>query len=586
MPVAVRATSRTRTPGRAQHVLSLAIAIAVGGRACVADVGVETEQAQAAIATDGHGRGAERMNVFFIAIDDLRAQFGRSFRTPEVLTPHLDKFFLDGGGSTMQHSYVQIAVCGPSRSTMLTGRRPDTTQVGTGGKGWCWCQRTNCTSDSLFMTLPTYMRQHGYVTAGNGKLFHPDACHQYKNFSHAQGDDPRAWSYGQYGVEANVTQEQWGTIPGPHDAVFNKTMGLSFMESSLTDEEQTDGKLASGTIERLANFSRDGIGKAGRNTPFFLSTGLHKPHLPHIVPKKYFDLYPADKVSLAPNRFVPTGFKEENFHADGTFELISYNLNAGPAFAKDNFSFSRPLGDDFSRAQRRGYFAAVSFMDAQVGRMLSALEEHDYTSNTVVVLWGDHGWHLGDTNSWGKMTNFESGVRNALMWRVPGQREASKGLNTRFVETIDIFPTIVELTRLPALPKCEGVDQPPSVLCLQGESFASEFMDATAQALTSHARPSTAPPKQYVFSQWPFAPWGPQKALRQGYTVRSASGYRYTTYVPYSTATFKGEWSATGGDEELYDYNADPWETTNFAANASYSATLATLKAVLRAQYA
>lgn len=130
----------------------------------------------------------------------------------------------------MQHSYVQIAVCGPSRSSMLTGRRPDSTHVGTGKGGWCWCQRTNCTADELFMTIPTYFRKNGYVTAGNGKLFHPDACSQYSNgaghFSHSSGDDPRAWSYGRYGVEANVSQEQWGSIPGPHDPVFNKTMGV------------------------------------------------------------------------------------------------------------------------------------------------------------------------------------------------------------------------------------------------------------------------------------------------------------------------------------------------------------------------
>ena len=196
---------------------------------------------------------------------------------------------------------------------MLTGRRPDTTRVGTGAKGWCWCSRTGCAADKLFMTLPTYLRQHGFVTAGNGKLFHPDACKA--PFDHAVGDDPRAWSYRwPYGVEANFSQEQWGSIPSPTDPVFNGTIGLSLLESPLSDEEQTDGMLATNTLERLANFSREGIGRPGANKPFFLSTGFHKPHLPHIVPKKYFDLYPKN-VSLAPNRLVPTGFKEENFHA-------------------------------------------------------------------------------------------------------------------------------------------------------------------------------------------------------------------------------------------------------------------------------
>ena len=220
------------------------------------------------------------MNVMFIAVDDLRAQFGRSFKTPEVLTPHIDAFFLDGGGSAMQHSYVQVAVCGPSRSSMLTGRRPDTTHVGTGGShttrgSWCWCSRTNCAPNELFMTLPTYLRQQGYVTAGNGKLFHPDACHN--EFNHRNGDDPRAWSYGSYGVEADESQEQFGSIPGPGSQYFHGGPGVSYMESPLSDEEETDGMLATNTVERLANFSRDGIGKHGVNRPFFLSTGFHKP---------------------------------------------------------------------------------------------------------------------------------------------------------------------------------------------------------------------------------------------------------------------------------------------------------------------
>ena len=146
---------------------------------------------------------AEQPNVLLISVDDLRPQFGRAFATPEVLTPHIDKFFLDRGGSAMQHAYVQIAVCGPSRTSMLTGRRPDTTHVGTGFgptgmlSGWCWCQRGGCKKDELFMTLPTYLRQHGYTTAGNGKLFHPDACNgkhlnKYKGYTHAAGDDPVA----------------------------------------------------------------------------------------------------------------------------------------------------------------------------------------------------------------------------------------------------------------------------------------------------------------------------------------------------------------------------------------------------------
>jgi len=519
---------------------------------------------------------AEQLNVLLISVDDLRPQFGRSFATPEVKTPNLDKFFLDGGGSAMQRAYVQIAVCGPSRSSMLTSRRPDSTHVGVGPGGWCWCQRSQCKQDELFMTLPTYMRQNGYLTAGNGKLFHPSACAGKYGFPHAQGDDPRAWSES-YFAEANHTQEAWGTIPGPKDSCFNGTMGPSWLATALRDDEETDGILATNAVERFANFSRDGIGKRGMDKPFFHSVGFHKPHLPHIVPKAYFDLYDVDQVSLPPNPNVPTGFKEENWHSDanGNAEMKSY-INAGKEFAREGFGFNNPIGEDFARHQRRAYFAAVSFIDAQIGRVLEALDTYGYKDNTIVLLWGDHGWHLGDTNSWVKGTNFESAARTTMMWRVPGQREESQGLNNRLVEIIDLFPTLVELAGLPALPKCEGVDQPPSVTCLQGESYASEFGLGN--------RSSEA--KRYAFTQWPYAAWGNETSFRMGYTVRSVDGYRFTEYVPYDKETYRGSWTADSNDPELYDYTHDKWETTNFALNASYSDVVKELKAVLRQQYA
>ena len=165
-------------------------------------------------------------------------------------------------------------------------------------------------------------------------------------------------------------------------------------------------------------------------------------------------------------------------------------------------------------------------------------------------------------------------MRNALLWRVPGQRQASMGINNRFVEGIDIFPTLVELTGLPVIPKCDGIDQPPTTSCLQGESYASEFL-----AL----QPTT--PKKYAFSQWPYPKWGNETGLREGYTIRSASGYRYTTYVPYDVDTFAGDWNAPLGDEELYDYNIDKWETTSFADHTNYTQLKGELRAALIKQY-
>lgn len=543
-------------------------------------------------------------NFLMIAVDDLRPMFGESFGVPEVLTPNLDKHFLNGGGAAFQHSYVQIAVCGPSRASILTGRRPDTTHVGVsiggGGPlgGWCWCQRSKCASDTLFMTLPTWFAQHGYVTTGNGKIFHPDGCGymaHFRNygpdFVHTVGDDKRAWNYGAYGVEGQLEQpfdnqtnqraeEQFGTIPGPMEAVFNGTMGPSWMMSPLSDEEQTDGQLATDTVQRIANLSRDGIGK-NNNKPFFLATGFHKPHTPWIVPKKYFDLYDLATISLPPNPRVPLLFKEENWHANGNMEIDKYT-NDKEAFDPSVFSFNNPVNNQTARELRRAYFAATSFLDAQVGRVMDALEVNGYLESTVVALWSDHGYHLGDTNSWCKMTNFEKATRNTLFWRVPGQTAASQGRNTRFVEMIDFFPTAIDLVGLPKIPKCTGVDQPPSVLCLQGDSYADEFLPRASRMQSSTA-------KQYIFSQWPYpVNQSPGETVyRMGYTVRTADGYRFTQYVPYLIREFKGIWADERNDDdlELYDYNTDPNETVNQASNPKYSDIVQKLRGVLRQQY-
>ena len=195
------------------------------------------------------------------------------------------------------------------------------------------------------------------------------------------------------------------------------------------------------------------------------------------------------------------------------------------------------------------------------------------------------GHFSGDTNSWCKMTNFEHATRNTLLWRVPGQAEASKGRNHRLVEMVDFFPTAIELMGLPKIAPCAGVDQPPAVLCLQGESYADEFIPAPALQAPSPPKE----PKLYAFSQWPYpiieSPG--EKRFRMGYTVRGAGGYRLTQYVLYNRTSFRGDWTEepTHDDLELYDYNTDPHETTNQAANPTYSGVVKELRAVLKEQY-
>eukprot|EP00051_Salpingoeca_urceolata_P028168 m.485386 g.485386 ORF g.485386 m.485386 type:complete len:530 (+) comp23798_c0_seq1:43-1632(+) len=499
--------------------------------------------------------GTARPNVALIAIDDLRPLFGYAFNHPEVITPHMDTFL--AGGMVMQNSYVQVAVCGPSRSSLLTSRRPDTTHsVGhqesdeNGASSWCWCQR------GQFMTLPYYFRLHGYVTFGNGKIFHPDACGPAD--PHSLGDDKRAWTL-PYFVEPECVQ--WGSVPCPHDKVWNGTMGDSILQSNLTDNDLTDGQLASNAEQMLAKFSNQGLGRG--DNPFFMAVGFHKPHLPHIAPQKYFDMYPISSVSLPPNPKVPKNFPSPHFWYPSS-EMRSYE-DANAAFNRDGFSYSHPVSDDDQRAHRQAYFAASSFVDAQVGRVLAALDEHNYSNNTIVVLWSDHGWHLGNSDSWGKCTNFETGTRNTLMWRVPGQKRT--GQSTRLVEMVDLFPTLAELALLPPLAACQG-DQPPTVNCTQGQSYANEFFSGGAG-------------KQHAFSQWPY---NVDKESIMGYTVRAASGHRLTEYVKYDYQQHVGDWSKVLA-RELYDYNIDPHETVNHAQNPQYATIVAQLHKVLVAQF-
>ena len=519
-------------------------------------------------------------NVLMIAIDDLRPQFGQAYSVPEVKTPNMDKFVETG--TVMQHSYVQQAVCGPSRASILTGRRPDTTQSQF-PYSWCWSVR------GQFTTLPHYFREEGYITAGSGKLFHPDACGQAD--PHSVGDDRTAWSMPYFPEPECV---QWGSVPCPKTAYWNDTMGDSVFVSDLDDDQLTDGQLATHAQALLGNFSKQGVG-IGSGQPFFMAVGLHKPHLPHIAPKKYFDMYDLNETSLPPNPDVPKNFPQGAWYPSD--EIRTY-IDAHKQFMADGFAEVHPISDADIKMHRRAYFAATSYVDAQVGRIMDTLDSSGLSNNTIVVLWSDHGWHLGDTNSWGKCTNFETATRNTLMWRVPGGKNSGK--SNRLVEMVDLYPTLLELTGLPQMRSCVG-DEGPTSLCLQGESYASEFINGAP----------VREAKKYAYTQWMYGQIHPGDDSRGptierlqdedvapyhvqdrkpvvphniGYTVRSDAGYRLTEYYPYNHTTFSANWDGGMLAREFYDYNMDPLETVNQVHNSSYTSLINDMHTVMRAQ--
>lgn len=427
-------------------------------------------------------------NILFIAVDDLRPELG-CYGNP-VLTPNIDQ--LARKGLVFDRAYCQQAVCSPTRSSLMTGTRPDTTKV--------WDLSTHFRKALPdVVTLPQLFKTNGYVTQGMGKIYH----HGY--------DDPASWSIPTTYPTAKHGAER---APVDPDAAVNKTTrrGPPFGSPDVPDNAMHDGELADMAVAAL--------GKLGAGEqPFFLAVGFIKPHLPFISPKKYWDLYDPAKIALAPNPFPPHGAPEYSIVPGG--ELHSYGgVPAG-----------RHMPDDYARKLKHGYFAAVSFMDAQVGRVLAELDRLKLRDNTIVILWGDHGWKLGEHDAWAKHSNVENDTRVPLVISAPGM--ASAGQHTAaLVEFVDVYPTLAELAGLP-LPGH-----------LEGSSF----------------KPLLADPKQSwktaAFSQYP------RKVAKQnlmGYSMRT-DRYRFTRWV--LTADHSKVKAV-----ELYDHQADPQENTNIAAD-------------------
>eukprot|EP00039_Didymoeca_costata_P014971 m.247635 g.247635 ORF g.247635 m.247635 type:complete len:284 (-) comp16128_c0_seq15:1344-2195(-) len=280
-------------------------------------------------------------------------------------------------------------------------------------------------------------------------------------------------------------------------------------------------------------------------------------------------MYPnQSNVSLPPNPKVPKGMERAYWYNSG--EMREY-IDAGPRFAKEGYGFLQPITEDDMRFHRQGYFAATTFVDVQIGKVMAALETYNFHTNTISLVWSDHGWHLGDTNSWGKCTNFETGTRNTLMWRIPNApNPPSTGRLERTVEMVDLFPTLIDLAGLPPISACHG-DQPPTTTCLQGTSYASLFgVGSTSQYN-----------KSYAFSQWPYN--NGKSGVIMGYTAKSDDGYRLTEYVHY--ADFVGDWTNILA-REFYDYHNDPHETVNNVNETQYQQRISEMHSVMLCQFA
>ncbi len=441
---------------------------------------------------------AKRLNVLFIAVDDLRPELG-CYGNPIIKSPNIDR--LAKQGLLMNRAYCQQAVCSPSRSSLLTGTRPDTTKV--------WDLKTHFRKALHdVVTLPQCFKNAGYFTQGMGKIYHHGL------------DDPASWSVPSTNPKVPAMRELQTEDP---DATKAEKRGPAVGNVDVPDDALHDGELAGMAVTALREMK-------SKAQPFFLGVGFIRPHLPFISPKKYWDLYDRAKIPLAPNPFPPKGAPPFAIN-HGAAELRSY---AGTPAGEVPEAYAREL--------KHGYYAAVSYVDAQVGRVLDELEKLGLREHTIVVLWGDHGWKLGEHAAWAKHSNVENDTRVPLVISVPGMKSAGKQSDA-LVELVDVYPTLAEIAGLPLPAHLEGLSFKPLLYDPQ-QSW-----------------------KSAAFSQYPR---GKGKGGRMGYSMRTER-YRFTQWVDAKD-------HAKVQAVELYDEQTDPQENTNIADAPENAALVATLK--------
>ena len=478
----------------------------------------------------------QRPNILFIAVDDLRPELG-CYGASHVISPNIDR--LARSGLLFNNAYCQSAVCNPSRASLMTGLRPDSLKV--------WDLKTEMRSVAPDVTtLPTYLMRNGYFTTAVGKIYHnifPDSLSWSEPEMHLKGFpfDPDAVYFSDENL-AQIELRKRQIIANHNEAKFIDRLGEWYVKAKVTecadvpDNAYYDGAQTDYALRKLREL-RD------RKEPFFFAVGYYRPHLPFNAPKKYWDLYDRGKIPLAENPYLPENMPPM---------AISNNQEVRGYVDCRNLptALNGAVSEDTARLLRHGYFASVSYMDEQVGRLLGALEKEGLAKNTIVVLWGDHGWKLGEHRSWAKMTNFEIDTRAPLIISVPGMKNKGKK-TSRLVEFVDIYPTLCELTGLPVPSGLAGKSAVPLI-----NNPESEW--------------KTAAYSQYLRE----GGWrGPDGITYMGYTVRTEE-FRYVEWFNQDTHELAAR--------ELYDHRKDHGENRNIASEPAFSATMAKMALELR----
>ena len=424
---------------------------------------------------------ADRPNVLFIAVDDLRPELA-CYGKKHIHSPNIDR--LAASGVLFERAYCMVPTCGASRASLMTGVRP------TPSRFVSYLARADQDAPGI-TTFNTQFRKNGYYTVSLGKVFH-----------HAT-DNAKGWSEPAW----RPKDIPWYRNPENHELHTkrqkqgSRNRGPAWESADVPDNAYADGVIAKRAIADLRRLDR-------QEEPFFLAVGFLKPHLPFIAPEKYWDLYDHEKIQLPDNYHVPKDAPKESIHSSG--EMRAY---AGiPA--------KGPVSEETARNLIHGYYACVSYADAQVGKLLDELDRLKISDNTIVVLWGDHGWNLGEHTLWCKHSCYETSMRIPLIVRTPKIKGGKR--RSGLIESIDLYPSLCELA---------GLTLPDH---LQGRSFATLMKDAD--------------------TDWKSAAVG---RFQNGDTIRT-DAFRFTEYT---------DKNGKRTSRMLYDHTADPHENVNVAAS-------------------
>jgi len=451
-------------------------------------------------------------NVLFIAVDDLRPQLG-CYGWDKIQSPNMDR--LASHGVLFERAYCQQAVCMATRASLMSGFRPDKGEIYKQGPLF------ECVPDVL--TLNQYFMNNGYETVSLGKIYH------YESDERTGWSIPAFHPEGQWEGRGYLSEEAKQLVreyTKMNPNATRKGMGPAYEHPDVPDNAYPDGLVAERAIQELNRL---------KDKPFFLAVGFVKPHLPFNAPKKYWDLYSEDDIKLADNPFAPDGAPSIAMTGWGELRGYAGMPNKGP------------MPDEDALKLIHAYYACISYTDAQIGNVLDELDRLNLTDNTIIVLWGDHGWKLGEHGMWCKHTNFELDTHVPLMVSAPGMK--ARGRKTKaLTEFVDIYPTLCELA---------GIDLPEH---LEGTSMVP---------LLNHP---DRPWKKAAFSQYPRG----KDRDKMGYTMRT-DRYRYTEWQDIQTGNVEAR--------ELYDHLNDPEENTNVVGNPEKKATVAALAKMLKDGY-